>query len=158
MRGKSKYKKKVIEPDEKFGSTTVAKFINYIMQRGKKTVAKRIVYDSLEIASKQSRKEPLDIFNQALSAVSPAVEVRGRRIGGANYQIPIEVKEPRRTALAMRWMITAAKSRGGRNMSEKLAAEYLEAIAGTGAAMKKKIDTHKMAEANRAFAHFARIR
>jgi len=158
MRGKSKYKKRIIEPDEKFGSTTVAKFINYVMKCGKKTVAKKIVYNSLETAAKQSKKEPLDVFNQAISSISPAVEVRGRRIGGANYQIPIEVKEPRRTALAMRWLIIAAKARGEKNMSEKLSAEYLEAIAGTGAAMKKKIDTHKMAEANRAFAHFAKIR
>jgi len=158
MRGISKYKKKIIEPDEKYGSTTVAKFINYVMSSGKKSVAKRIVYESLEISSKEVKKEPLDIFNAVLTAVTPTLEVRSRRIGGANYQIPMEVKEPRRTSLAMRWIIQAAQSRSGKPMAQRLAGEYVDILSGTGAAMKKKIDTHKMAEANRAFAHFAKIK
>lgn len=158
MRGISKYKKRIIQPDERYGSTTIAKFINKIMQRGKKSTAEKIVYDSLEKSSKELKKEPLDVFNGAILAVAPSVEVRSRRIGGANYQIPMEVKEPRRTALAMRWIIEGAASRRGAKMSDKLSAEYKDAIEGVGYAIKKKTDTHKMAEANRAFAHFAKIR
>lgn len=158
MRGKSKYKKKIIEPDAKYGSTSVAKFINYIMLSGKKTVAERIVYEALDTASRTLKKEPLDVFNSAILSVAPSVEVRGRRIGGSNYQIPIEVREPRRSALAMRWLIIGAKARKGEQMSKRLSKEFIDAIAGTGQAFKKKQDTHKMAEANRAFAHFAKIR
>lgn len=158
MRGQSKYKKRVIEPDDKFQSTAVSKFINYVMQRGKKSIAEKIVYQSLEEASKKLKKEPLEVFNSVISHVAPSVEVRSRRIGGANYQIPIEVKEPRRTSLAMRWVIEAAKARRGMPMAKRLALEYEDIISGTGLAIKKKIDTHKMAEANRAFAHFARIK
>ena len=158
MRGQSKYKKRVIEPDDKFQSTAVSKFINYVMQRGKKSIAEKIVYQSLEEASKKLKKEPLEVFNSVISSVTPSVEVRSRRIGGANYQIPIEVKEPRRTSLAMRWIIEAAKARKGMPMAKRLALEYEDVISGTGLAIKKKIDTHKMAEANRAFAHFARIK
>jgi len=158
MRGKSKYSKSVIMPDSRYNSTTIAKFINHVMDSGKKSIAEKIVYDSLEIASKKLGKDPLDIFNLALNSVAPSVEVRGRRIGGANYQIPIEVREPRRTALAMRWIIGAAKERKGEPMSKRLSTEFVDAASGIGSAMKKKIDTHKMAEANRAFAHFAKIR
>lgn len=158
MRGISKYKKRVLEPDEKFGSITVARFINYIMERGKKEVAKKIFYESIEKAAKEAKKDELDLFNEVLTAVAPSVEVRSRRIGGANYQIPMEVREPRRTSLAMRWLIDAAKSRSGMPMSDRLAKEYVEILAGQGSAMKKKMDTHRMAEANRAFAHFAKIR
>jgi len=158
VRGKPKFKKKIIEPDERFGSTTVAKFVNKVMQQGKKSIARQIVYGALDIASKDLKKEPLEVFNDAILAVAPSVEVRSRRIGGANYQIPMEVKEPRRTALAMRWIIDAAKSRKGAKMAEKLSLEFKDAIGGVGMAVKKKTDTHKMAEANRAFAHFAKIR
>ena len=158
MRGLSKYKKKIIEPDLIYGSTTVAKFINKIMLNGKKSIARKIVYTSLEQASAKMKKEPLEVFNEAIMAIAPSVEVRSRRIGGANYQIPMEVKEPRRTALAMRWLIDAAKARKGAKMADKLAQEYKDAIEGVGTAIKKKTDTHKMAEANRAFAHFAKIR
>lgn len=158
MRGKSDRKKRVIKPDAQFGSTTVEKFIHYVMKDGKKDLATRVVYESLEIAAKELKKEPLEVFNFALSAVAPAVEVRSRRIGGANYQIPMEVKEPRRTSLAMRWIIDAARSKSGSPMAQKLASEYKDIYAGTGVAMKKRTDTHKMAEANKAFAHFARIR
>ena len=158
MRGTSKYKKKLVQPDKKYGSTSVSKFINYIMERGKKTIAEEIVYSSLEEASKKLKKEPIEIFTSVISAVAPQVEVRSRRIGGANYQVPIEVKEPRRTALAMRWIIGAAKSKKGMPMHQRLALEYQDIMSGTGSAMKKKEDTHKMAEANRAFAHFAKMR
>ena len=158
MRGKSKYKRRIILPDQKYSSSTVAKFINYVMQEGKKTIAKKIVYQSMEIAGKKIKRSPLDVLSAALMSVAPSVEVRGRRIGGANYQIPIEVKEPRRSALAMRWIIQAAKNRKGEPMAERLAKEYADAIANTGQAFKKKTDTHRMAEANRAFAHFAKIR
>ena len=158
MRGKAKFKRRVIEPDAKFASTTVAKFINYVMERGKKTVAEKIVYEALELASKSTKREPLQVFNAALNAVAPAVEVRSRRIGGANYQVPVEVKEPRRTALAMRWIISAAQERKGEKMAVKLSKEFAEAISGTGAAIKRRTDVHRMAEANRAFAHFARMR
>jgi len=158
MRGKSGYKRKIIEPDSKFASSTLSKFINYVMERGKKSVAEKIVYSSLDEASTRLKKDPLDIFNQAIMAVAPAVEVRSRRIGGANYQIPVEVKEPRRTALAMRWIIEGAKSKKGAPMSKKLADEYCEILAGSSYSLKKRADTHRMAEANRAFAHFARLR
>jgi len=158
MRGTAKFKKRSILSDRKYASTTVAKFINKIMERGKKSVAEKIVYDSLEKASAELKKEPLQIFNEAILAIAPAVEVRSRRIGGANYQIPMEVHEPRRTALAMRWIIEGAKSRKGSKMADRLAQEYKDAISGEGYAVKKKTDTHRMAEANRAFAHFAKIR
>jgi len=158
MRGVSKYKKRLIKPDEKFSSTTISKFINYIMERGKKSVAQKIVYSSLEEASLKLKKEPLDIFNGVISAVAPQVEVKSRRIGGANYQVPIEVKEPRRTTLAMRWIIEAAKSKKGMPMHQRLALEYQDALSGVGVAIKKREDTHRMAEANRAFAHFAKMR
>jgi len=158
MRGQSKYKKKIITPDIRFGSTTIAKFTNYIMERGKKSTAQKIVYESLEEASKAIKKEPQEIFNKVISQVAPNVEVRSKRIGGANYQIPVDVKEPRRTALAMRWIIDAAKSKKGMPMKSRLAEVYKESIEGVGSAMKKRSDVQKMAEANKAFAHFARSR
>ncbi len=158
MRGRSNYKKRLLSPDARFGSTAVTKFINYIMNNGKKTVAEEIVYASLDEAGAKLKKEPLEVFTSAISTVAPQVEVRSRRIGGANYQVPIEVKEPRRTALAMRWIIEAAKSRKGMPMHQRLALEYQDILSGTGAAIKKREDTHKMAEANRAFAHFAKMR
>jgi len=156
MRGRSKYKKRSLIPDKKYNSTTVEKFINYIMKRGKKLTARKIVYDSLDLASKKLKKEQLDIFNKAISQVAPNVEVRSKRIGGANYQIPVDVKEPRRTSLAMRWIIESAHQKSGKPMSQKLAEVYQESIEGTGAAIKKRTDVQRMAEANKAFAHFAR--
>ncbi len=158
MRGTPKYKKSIILPDAKFNSTTIAKFTNRIMESGKKSIAQSIVYDALEIAAKETKRDQLDVFNMAINNVAPSVEVRGRRIGGANYQIPVEVREPRRTALAMRWIIAAAQERKGEAMAKKLSRELVDALNNTGAAVKKKIDTHKMAEANKAFAHFARVR
>jgi len=158
MRGRSKYTKRIIKPDEKYQSAQVSKFINYVMERGKKSVAERIVYNSLEKASEKLKKDPLELFSDVINSVAPSVEVKSRRIGGANYQIPNEVKEPRRTALAMRWVIEAAKMRKGTPMADRLAQEYQDALSGSGSAIKKKTDTHRMAEANRAFAHFARIK
>lgn len=154
MRGK-KAPKRDIQPDLKYNSVVIAKFINLIMSRGKKTVAERVLYDSFDIIQQKTKKDPLEVFNQAMKNVSPVVEVKSRRIGGANYQIPIEVKGDRRSALAMRWIITAAQSRKGKPMREKLAQELMDAAENQGAAIKKREDVHRMAEANRAFAHFA---
>lgn len=153
MRGKAS-KKRDILPDPKFGSKTIAKFINTIMQNGKKTVAQKIVYDAFDILEKKEQKDPLVLFEEAVNNVAPVVEVRSRRVGGANYQIPIEVRGNRRLALAFRWMIGAAQAKKGKPMREKLAEEILLATKNEGSAIKKKMDVHRMAESNRAFAHF----
>lgn len=153
MRRKHKIKRQII-PDPKYQNILIAKFINHLMRRGKKSVSQRVVYDTFEVLRKQ-KKEPLEIFDQAIKNVSPLLEVKSRRIGGANYQVPREVKGERRITLAMRWIIEAARSRKGKPMAEKLAQELIEASQNTGAAIKKKIDTQRMAEANRSFAHFA---
>lgn len=158
MRGNSSKTKGLIEPDKKYNSTTVAKFINYVMLDGQKKTAEKIVYDALELSAKNLKKEPLDIFQSALNNVAPLVEVKSRRIGGANYQVPIEVREPRRTALALRWILIAARAKKGAAMAQKLAGEFQDAFNSTGSAIKKKEDTHRMAEANKAFAHFARLK
>ncbi len=150
-------KKQAIEPDAKYSNPTLTKFINYIMKNGKKTVATKIVYKSLENASETLKGEAIDIFEQALKNVGPLVEVKSKRIGGANYQVPMEVSRDRKNTLAMRWIIAAAQSAKGKPMHEKLAFELINAYNGEGSAMKKKEDTHRMAEANKAFAHFARF-
>lgn len=158
MRGKSNRKPKIILPDEKYNSITVAKFINYVMRDGKKNAAKKIVYGAIEIAGKTLKSnKPENLIDDAIARVAPLVEVQSKRIGGANYQVPIEVKEPRRTALAMRWILDAARSVKGKPMAEKLAKELTDIMQGTGASLKKREDVHRMAEANRAFAHFARF-
>jgi small subunit ribosomal protein S7 len=154
MRRKKKEKRKIL-PDPVYNSINVSKFINQVMRKGKKTIAKKIVYGAFEILKEKTKKEPLEIFEKAINNTSPLLEVRPRRIGGATYQVPVEVKGERRITLAMRWIIEAAKSKKGRPMKEKLAEELISAANNTGAAVKKKEDTHKMAEANRAFAHFA---
>ena len=141
-------------PDPRYGSKTVEKFICRLMLNGKKSVATTIVYDALDIAAKKSGEKALDIFNKAVDNVKPLVEVKTRRVGGANYQVPIEIKKPRSEALSMRWIITAARARSGKSMSDKLASEFIDAAASTGAAFKKKEDTHRMAEANKAFSNF----
>jgi small subunit ribosomal protein S7 len=156
MRGKRAPKRKIL-PDPKYKSTHVAKFINYVMQRGKKTVAQKIVYGAFDILKEKTKLDPLDIFDQAIKNVGPLLEVRGRRIGGANYQIPYPVRGERKLALAYRWIIEAAKTKKGRPMVEKLADELWAAYNNEGDAIKKKQDVHRMAEANRAFAHFARF-
>lgn len=155
-------KRNAVQPDPKFGNVKYGKFINYLMQRGKKSVAQQIFYKALdEIEKKMSNAEqkidPRNVFDVALKNISPLVEIKGRRIGGANYQVPMEVVEPRRTALGMKWLITAAQSRKGAPMHQKLAAEVMDAYNKIGSAIKKREDTHRMAEANKAFAHFARF-
>jgi len=153
MRGKQA-KKRTIEPDPKYGSPVVAKLINYVMRRGKKTIAQSVVYDAFVILGEKSQKDPLDVFEEALNNVSPVVEVRSKRVGGANYQVPVEVRGERRLSLAFRWIINAARDKKGKPMSEKLAEEILLATKNEGSAIKKKMDVHRMAESNRAFAHF----
>ena len=147
--------KKNIQPDPVYNNVTVAKFINQVMRRGKKTIARKIVYGAFSIIKEKTKKEPLEVFEQALRNASPLLEVKSKRIGGATYQVPREVKRERRVTLAMRWLIKATKSRKGKPTREKLAEELIEASENRGAAIKKKEDTHRMAEANRAFAHFA---
>ncbi len=155
MRGK-KAKKRLIDPDPRFRNSDLGKFTNYLMRRGKKSVAQKIIYSAFDRIKEKVSKEPLSVFEEAMRNVSPVVEVKSRRIGGANYQIPIAVRGERKFALASRWIIGAAKSRKGKPMAEKLAEELMEAAANQGSAIKKKLDVHRMAEANRAFAHFAR--
>ena len=156
MRGKQAPKRKII-PDPKYNNLSVAKFTNYIMERGKKTVAQKIVYSSFDIIKEKINKEGLQIFEQAIKKVGPTVEIRGRRVGGANYQIPFPVRDQRRFTLACRWIIDAAKKMKGKPMAEKLASILMQSADGEGPAVKKKEDTHRMAEANKAFAHFARF-
>ena len=146
--------KRQILPDPRFNSKVLARFINKIMLRGKKSVAEKITYAALDIVSEKTGRDPMDVFSQALSNAMPLVEVRPRRVGGATYQVPMEVRPDRRQAMAMRWLIGFARSRGGHSMEEKLAAELMDAASNQGASIKKREDTHKMAEANKAFAHY----
>lgn len=143
-----------VEPDARYGSELVARFINRLMQRGKKSQARRIVYDAFDIIEERMHRSPLEVFRQAIDNATPTLEVRSRRVGGATYQIPIEVRPERRTSLAIRWLIGATQARKGRPMAERLADELMDAARNTGTTVKKKQDTHKMAEANRAFAHY----
>ncbi len=154
MRGKQATRR-VIAPDPLFQSIPLAKFINYVMQRGKKTVAQKIVYGALAIVKEKTGKPEMESFDLAIRNVAPVVEVKAKRVGGANYQVPMEVRGDRRMALAYRWLLDAARNKKGKPMAQKLAAELLAAIANEGDAVKKKLDVHRMAEANRAFAHFA---
>ncbi len=141
-------------PDPKHNNIMVQRFINRVMQRGKKTVAERLVYDALEIIGEKAKKNPLEVFETALRNAGPSLEVKPRRVGGATLQVPVEVSGERRLALAMRWLIANARARGGKTFSEKLAGELMDTAANQGATIKKKEETHKMAEANRAFAHY----
>lgn len=154
MRGKQA-PKRIIAPDPKFNSVTIAKLINYVMERGKKTVAQSIVYGAFDIISAKSKQDPIEVFEKAMKNVTPILEVRSRRVGGANYQVPVEVRGDRKLALAFRWLLIAAAGRKGKPMAEKLAEELMAAAKNEGAAIKKREDVHRMAEANRAFAHFA---
>jgi small subunit ribosomal protein S7 len=151
-------KKKTIDrgilPDPKYNNVTVSKFVNRMMWRGKRSVAMRTVHSALEQLATKTEKEPLEAFLKALDNIKPVVEVKSRRVGGATYQVPVEIRESRREALGMRWLIAAARSRSGKGMDERLAAELFDAYNNTGTAFKKKEDTHKMAEANKAFAHY----
>ena len=148
-------KRAVIEPDLKYSNLLVAKLINKIMESGKKSIANKIVYGALEKAEKTLGKPAMDVLQQAFDNAAPSMELKSRRIGGANYQVPIEVKPDRRTTLAIRWIINSARSAKGKPMQEKLAEELINAFNNTGGAVKKKADVHRMAEANKAFAHFA---
>ena len=146
--------KRVINPDPKFGDLIVSKFMNNLMEDGKKSVAEGIVYGAFEIIQSKSKADPVQLFHSALENVAPAIEVRSRRVGGATYQVPVEVRTERRQALAIRWIITAARGRNEKTMIERLSAELLDAGNNRGSAVKKREDTHKMAEANRAFSHY----
>jgi len=146
--------KRRIAPDPIYNSDAVAKFVNILMRAGKRSVAEGIVYDALTRASRQAKKEPLEVFDQALRNATPLIEVKPRRVGGATYQVPIEIRPERRLALARRWLIRFARQRSGKSMAEKLAFELLDASNGVGAAVKRKEETHRMAESNKAFSHF----
>jgi len=154
MSRRKKVKEGEIDPDPVYGDKKVAKFINYIMRRGKKSVAEKIFYNAMEIIEKKTGKKGIDVFRKAIENVSPVMEVKSRRIGGATYQVPVEVPERRRFFLASKWIIMFAKARKGKPMAEKLAEELIAASKGEGASIKKRDDTHRMAEANKAFAHF----
>jgi small subunit ribosomal protein S7 len=154
MPRKGEVKKREGLPDPKFGDKMVARFVNIMMHEGKKSVAEKIFYQSLDIVGSKTKEDPLGIFKRALDNAKPVLEVRSRRVGGANYQVPIEVRPQRRLSLGMRWLIQAARSREGKSMEGKLAEELIDAANQRGGAIKKKEDTHRMAEANRAFAHY----
>jgi small subunit ribosomal protein S7 len=146
--------KRDILPDPKYGNVTLAKFMNHVMVSGKKAVAEKIVYGALERVKERGAGDPIEVFDAALEAIAPSVEVKSRRVGGATYQVPVEVRPSRRNALAMRWLVDSARKRGEKSMSQRLAGELMEAAEGRGSAVRKREDTHRMAEANRAFAHY----
>ena len=148
------YKKHPITPDPVYNNLIVAKFINQIMRNGKKTIARKVVYSAFDIIKEKTKKDPIEVFEKALNNASPMLEVKSKRVGGATYQVPVEVKGERKMTLAMRWIILGAKSKKGKSMKERLSAELMDAANNEGWAIKKKTDTHRMAEANRAFAHF----
>jgi small subunit ribosomal protein S7 len=146
--------RRLVAPDPLFRSESVAKFINIVMHDGQKSTAERIVYDALRRAGRIAKREPIEVFDSALHNATPTLEVKPRRVGGATYQVPIEIRPERRLALARRWLVRFARSRGGRSMSERLAAELVDAANNTGGAVKRKDETHRMAESNKAFSHF----
>ncbi len=153
MRRRSAPKREIL-PDPKFGDLVLAKFVNILMFDGKKSVAEKIVYKALNIIEAKGNTQPIEVFKQALDNISPQVEIKSRRVGGSTYQVPIEVRSERKIALAMRWIIEASRKRGEKGMKLRLAGEVLDAVQNRGSAFKKKEDTHRMAEANKAFAHF----
>jgi small subunit ribosomal protein S7 len=146
--------KREIKPDIRYNNTTVQNFIHRMMRGGKKSVAQHVMYDTLSLIEDRAKRNPVDVFDQAMRNVMPTIEVKPRRVGGATIQVPVEIAPERRMALTMRWILGAARSRGGKSMAEKLAGELMDAAQGQGSAIKKREDTHKMAEANRAFAHY----
>lgn len=146
--------KREILPDPKYGNVTLAKFMNHVMESGKKAVAERIVYGALDRIKQRNSGNPIEVFDAAIEAVAPSVEVKSRRVGGATYQVPVEVRPSRRNALAMRWLVDCARKRGEKSMAQRLAGELMDASEGRGAAVRKREDTHRMAEANRAFSHY----
>ncbi|MDM3870593.1 30S ribosomal protein S7 [Porticoccus sp. W117] len=146
--------KREILPDPKFGNVTLAKFMNHVMVSGKKSLAERIVYGALDTVESRAKKDPIEVFEEALENIAPSVEVKSRRVGGATYQVPVEVRPARRTALAMRWLVDYARNRSEKSMAQRLAGEIVDASQNKGAAVKKREDVHRMAEANKAFSHF----
>ena len=154
MSRKNKAPKKIFYPDAKYGSTILAKFTNFIMYDGKKSVAEKIIYDALEKIKEKTKQDPIKIFNDAINNIRPNLEVRSRRVGGATYQVPVEVKTKRSQTLALRWLLEASRKRKNKDMSDKLFNELMDASQNKGSAIKKREDTHKMAESNKAFAHF----
>ena len=154
MPRRRKIEKREILADPKYNSVLVSKFINCLMGRGKKGIAERVLYSAIDIIQEKTKKDGIEVFNKAVNNVQPLIEVRSRRVGGATYQVPVEVRSKRKTALAIRWLINYARTRQGKSMTEKLAAELIDASKNEGGAIKKREDTHKMAEANKAFAHF----
>jgi small subunit ribosomal protein S7 len=154
MPRRAKIERRSVPPDPRYRSELLQRFINKVMQRGKKSLAERLVYDALDLIASRTGQNPLEVFQRAVQNAMPLLEVKPRRVGGATYQVPVQVEPHRRVSLAMRWLITAARSRAGKTMSEKLAAELIDAANNTGATIKRRDDTHRMAEANRAFAHY----
>ncbi|BFM14255.1 30S ribosomal protein S7 [Maricurvus nonylphenolicus] len=146
--------KREVLPDPKFGNVTLAKFMNMVMVSGKKAVAERIVYGALDMVQEKTGNDPLEVFDEALEKIAPLVEVKSRRVGGATYQVPVEVRASRRQALAMRWLVEYSRGRGEKSMAQRLAGELIDASQGKGAAVKKREDVHRMAEANKAFSHY----
>jgi small subunit ribosomal protein S7 len=147
-------KRREILPDRKYGNLVIAKFINNIMHRGKRSVAEGVVYDAFDMIAEKTGQDPVAVFNKAMNNVRPTLKVKSRRVGGSTYQVPVEVKQSERDALAMRWIISYSRGRKGRSMAQRLAQEFIEASQGEGNSVKKREDTHKMAEANKAFAHY----
>jgi small subunit ribosomal protein S7 len=145
---------RAVEPDVRYSSELLARFCNKLMISGKKSVALRVIYDAFDLIEQRAKKPPLEVFEQAVKNATPMIEVRPRRVGGATYQIPMEVRAERRLSLSLRWLVQSMRQRSGKSMAEKVAAELMDAAAGQGVAVKKKDDTHRMAEANRAFAHY----
>jgi small subunit ribosomal protein S7 len=154
MPRRAKIERRVPQPDARYNSELVARFINKIMQRGKKGLAERILYDALASIQDRTGRNPIEVFEQAIHNATPMLEVKPRRVGGATYQVPVQIEGQRRQSLAIRWLLASAKNRPGKSMSEKLSNELLDAFNGTGATIKRREDTHRMAEANRAFSHF----
>jgi small subunit ribosomal protein S7 len=154
MARRNRAPKRYIEPDIKYNSQLVSSFINKLMSSGKKTTAAGVFYDALNIAEQRAKKPGIEVFEQAIKNATPIIEVRPRRVGGATYQVPLEVRPERRRSLAIRWLVSSARNRSGKSMAEKLAAEFVDAANNQGSTVKKREDTHKMAEANRAFAHY----
>jgi len=154
MTRRSSPPKRKVEPDVKFNNVHISMFVNRMMRGGKKSTALRVMYDALDIIEERAKRDPVEVYEQALRNATPMLEVKPRRVGGSTYQVPVEVDPSRAMSLAMRWLLAGSRGRGGRSMAEKLAAEFMDAAGGQGSAIKKKEDTHRMAEANRAFAHY----
>jgi len=157
MPRRAKVQRRILIPDARYNSEVLARFINKVMQRGKKGLAERIVYGAMESIQQRTGREPLEVFEQALYNATPVLEVKPRRVGGATYQVPVQIEGSRRQSLAMRWLLSSARGRNGKSMEEKLANELLDAFNNTGATIKRREDTHRMAEANKAFSHYGRF-